>query len=107
MICALTYILTVNGCTYPPDNVIVEGSSSPQISIVDTVAAEGYGESFMSLNDTMTIKCRNGMRMSPNLTMSTRTITCSTNNTWIIDTSFKCVTSECLINLCLRLQNVI
>ena len=102
-----TYILTVNGCIYPPDHVIVEGSTSTQISIADTVAAEGYGKSFMRLSETMTIKCRDGMRMSPNLTMSTRTITCSTNNTWIIDTSFQCVSSESLINLCLRLQFVI
>ena len=101
------YNLTVNGCTYPPDNVIVEGSPSTQISIADTVAAEGYGKSFMTLNETLKIKCRDGMRMSPNLTMSTRTITCSTNNTWIIDTSFQCVSSESLINLCLRLQFVI
>ena len=64
------------------------------ISIANTMPAEGYGHSFMNLNDTVEIQCRNGMRMSPDLADSRRTVTCSTNNTWIVDRSFECVPSK-------------
>ena len=86
--------LTVNGCTYPPDEVKLAGSPATSINITNTMPAEGCGHSFMRLNETMKIKCRNEMRMSPNLADSTRTITCSTGNVWIVDNDFECVSSR-------------
>ena len=88
------YPLTGNGCSYPPDKVTLSGSPTTSVSIANTMPAEGYGHSFMEPNETMEIQCRNGMRMSPDLADSRRTVTCSTNNTWVVDRSFECVPSE-------------
>ena len=96
LVCLMSYnySLTGNGCSYPPDKVTLSGSSTTSVSIANTMPAEGYGHSFMNLNDTVEIQCRNGMRMSPDLADSRRTVTCSTNNTWIVDRSFECVPSK-------------
>ena len=69
-------------------------SNGSAIGLESTVLAGGFGGSFVGLNETVRIKCRDGMLMSPNLTDTERDLKCGVDNTWTTDRWFECVSGK-------------
>ena len=81
-----------NGCVYPPEEVILSNGSA--IGLENTVLADGFGGSFVGLNETVRIKCRDGMLMNPDSNDTGRDLKCGAHNTWTTDGWFECVSGK-------------